>query len=290
MFRGRAKHVAMAAGASVLVAAASLAVVPTVASAVALGTTATAVVTHPGSTVTGHPLTIIARVTAVTAVASTASGKAMRFRAGHKATAATGNASVPTGTVVFTVTGSNASTLSCKKGNTVTIKHSGKAVCTIGPEMLLAVASPYSITATYSGDTNFAGSVGTATETVAKANTHVTIKKDAKPTSGTANTFTAIVRAGPGGSDLGGVVVFSVSDTPSTNKALRECAGGDTQPIAVTGNIGTATCVLTAGWFIVPLPTHKTPHPHGAWNVTAHYSGDGNFIQATGTKSGHSKV
>jgi len=267
-------------------AAASLAIVPLTASAQGSGATAVAVAAHPGATVSGHPLTIVAKVTAVTGDSDTTSGRVLRFTARKGATA---NATVPTGTVTFSITGSHSSSISCKTSNVVTIKHSGKAICKVAAEQLLAADSPYSITATYSGDDNFAGSVGTTSEVVSKARTRVVIKKDSKPVSGSANTFTAVIKGGPGGSDLGGTVVFSVSDTPSQNKSLRTCAGGDTQPVAVTGNVGTATCVLQAGWFIVPNATHTTPHPHGAWNVTASYSGDGNFIQATGTKSGHSK-
>jgi predicted thioesterase len=288
MFRGRGKHVAMAAGATVLMAAASLAVVPLVASA-AGSATSTSVVAHPASTTTGHAVTIVAKVSAVTAEATTTSGRAMRFTARKAGHAATANASVPTGTVTFTITGADASTVSCKTTNVVTIKHSGKATCKVSAGMLAAVASPYSVDATYSGDANFAGSTGNTSITVAAARTKVIIKKDSKPMSGTGNTFTAIIKGGSGGSQLAGTVVFSVSDTPSQSKALRTCQGGDTQPVAVTGNVGTATCVLQPGWFIVPSPNHATPHPHGAWNVTASYSGNGNFVQATGTKSGHSK-
>jgi hypothetical protein len=270
-------------------AAASLAIVPLTASAAGSASTAVSVVAKPASTVTGHPLTIVAKVSAVTSDATTTSGRALRFHAHKSARAATGNASVPTGTITFSITGSNSSTINCKTSDVVTIKHSGKAVCHVAGGQLAAVASPYTINAVYSGDDNFAGSTGTTTETVSVAKTRVIIKKDSKPTSGTGNTFTAVIKGGSGGPLIGGTVVFSVSDTPSQSKALRTCQGGDTQPVAVTGNVGTATCVLQPGWFIVPSPTHMTPHPHGAWNVTASYSGSGNFIQATGTKSGHSK-
>jgi hypothetical protein len=285
MFRGRGKHVAMAAGASVLIAAASLAMVPLVASAQGTGATATSVGARPGTTVTGHPLTIVAKVTAVTGDASSVR-HALRLN-GHRA--ATPNASVPTGTITFSVVGTDHTTVLCKNGPVVAIKHSGKATCHVSGGQLAAVSSPYTVDATYSGDTNFASSAGTTTVTVVAAKTRVIIKKDSKPISGSGNTFTAIIKGGPGGGQIGGTVLFAVSDTPSQNKNLRTCAGGNTQPVAVTGNVGTATCTLQAGWFIVPTPNHMTPHPHGAWNVTASYSGTGNFIQATGSKSGHSK-
>jgi hypothetical protein len=262
--------------------------IPLSASAQGNESSSVSVVARPGSTVTGHALTITAKVTAVTADATTASAR-MALRSGR---AATGNASVPTGTVVFTITGtavtSNAQTVNCKVSNTVTLKH-GKAICRVPVEVLTHAASPYTITANYSGDDNFAPSVGTALETVALAATHTKVKVNSKPTSGTGNTFTAVVRAGPGGSLISGNVLFSVSDTPSQSKSLRTCQGGNLQPVAVTGNVGTATCVLAPGWFIVPPATHMTPHPHGAWNVTAAYFGDSNFGTSLGSKSGHSR-
>jgi Bacterial Ig-like domain (group 3) len=273
MFRGRGKQLAVAILGCGLVSAASLVAVPLMASAQGTETSAVSVIAKPGTTVSGHGLTIVAKVTAVTGNADTVRNAA---------------AVLPTGTVTFTISGSNSSSVSCKTSNVVIIKHA-KAVCHVPVEQLLHVGSPYSILAEYSGDTNFASSTGGASVTVAEAATHMRFQVNAKPTSGTANTFTATVKAGPGGSDLSGHVLFSVSDTPSQSKSLRTCAGGDLQPIAVTGNVGTATCVLQAGWFIVPSATHMTPHPHGAWNVSASYGGDLNFLTSTGSKSGHSR-
>jgi Tfp pilus assembly protein PilV len=300
MIRGRVKQFAVAAGASVLIAAGMLAVVPLTASAHGVhsarhaakaaqlsratlpavdgGTPTTVnVTTHPGTTVTGRPLTISAQVFSVT---------------GDADTVRSDPAVVPTGTISFMIVGSNDSTIDCKTtkanvDNTATISRAGKAVCKVGVEELQAIASPYSISATYSGDSNFAGNTGTDSLTVNKATTHTRLRFDTRPSSDSANTFTAHIKAGKGGSLLTGYVLFSVSDTPAQPKSLRTCAGGDKQPIAVTGNVGTATCVLQAGWFIVPSPSHRTPHPHGAWNVSATYSGDGNFNVSVGTRSGH---
>jgi len=259
MFRGRGRQLALAALGCAVIGGA-LVVAPLTASAQGTSESSVTVSAKPASTVTGHGLTIIAKVSAVTADATTAG--VMR-----NARAATGNATVPTGTVTFVIEGSDDTLANCKTSNVVTIKHS-KAICHVPVEVLTHVASPYSITADYSGDENFLASSGTTSETVAPAATHTRITVDSKPTSGTGNTFTAVVKAGPGGSLLGGHVLFAVSDTPSQAKGLRTCAGGNLQAVAVTGNAGTATCVLAPGWFILPAATHQTPHPHGAWNVT----------------------
>jgi hypothetical protein len=279
MFRGRGGQLAAVVGCA-LIAGASLVVVPLSASAQGTVGTTTSVVTNPVSTVTGRWLRIIAQVSPVTDDATTL----------RPAVAATRNASVPRGTVTFTITGSDSSTVSCRKANIVNITRSGRAFCRIPVGELVHAASPYSVAAVYSGDENFDGSVGNIQVTVAQAITHTRIKVDSRPTSGTANTFTVTVHGGPGGSLLTGNVLFAVSDTPSQQKNLRTCAGGNLQPIAVSGNVGTATCSLVAGWFIVPPATRKTPHPHGAWNVSASYGGDINFLTSTGTKSGHSRI
>jgi hypothetical protein len=272
---GRIKQFAMATGGSVLIAAATLAVVPTVAGA-SLQPTSTTVTARPTSTTTGHALVLTAQVAAVTGVASTVR-------------AVTSN--VPTGTVTFTITGMNAGTASCKTSNTVTINHAGKAKCHVFAGQLLAADSPYTVVAAYSGDSNFAGSPGTTSVTVTKAKTHTKLKIDSPPVNKSANAVTATVTTLHSGSLLTGTVLFSVSSTPATPKAKRICTnGGDRQPLAVTGNVGTAVCDLQPGWFVISKPRPKNPHQHGSWNVTANYSGDNNFLNSVGTKSGHSSV
>jgi len=281
MFRGRFKHVAIAAGASVLVASASLAIVPLTASAVGSEASATTVTAKPSPTVTGHPLNVVAKVVAVTGVADTAR-------------AATGNASVPSGTVAFTITGTHGvPAVNCKNGNSVTLKH-GKAVCKVTSGQLQAVGSPYTVTATYSGDDNFAGSADSTTVTVNRAKTHTKLKMGpGKPHSGTTNAVTATVTTGHGGSLLTGTITFSVTSVPVTGKT--KCTNGgthgqgsNTQPLAVTGNVGTAVCDLQPGWFVISKVSPGNKHPHGAWNVTASYSGDPNFLPSQKHKGGHS--
>ncbi len=265
MIRGRRKHWIAVAGASALVTMASLALVPLAASAQPVGTSTT-VTAAPASPKTGGPVTLTAQVMPVTTDAST-----------------------PTGMVTFSITGSDASVLNCKTTDTVTISHAGVAKCMILKHELLAAASPYTVDAVYSGDTNFTGSTGTLSLPVAKGNTKTKVKFiRPKPSSGNGETFVAKVTAGKNGSLLSGNVVFAVAATGGS-ALKRKCAGGDSQPLAVSGNAGTATCVLSAGWFIVPAKTKSNPHPHGSWNVTGTYTGNANLNSSTGEKSGHAK-
>lgn len=296
MFRSRGKKTVMAAGASVLMAAASLAIVPLVASAQGTSPTGTTVKAKPTSTVTGAPVKLTATVVSVTGLADTAR-HAFRFRATHRA--ATANSSVPTGTVTFTVTASNGKpSATCKTVNPAILKHNGKAVCLVGKGQLQAEGSPYTVTAVYSGDTNFAPSLGTTTVDVGRAKTHTHLTMGpSRPVDGSPNAVTATVTARGGNGLETGTITFSVSSVPITGKTTCTNDNGsgkprtyDTQPLAVSGNVATAVCDLEPGWFVVSKPTNKDPHSHGAWNVSGSYSGDGNFLPSTGKKAGHSNM
>jgi hypothetical protein len=251
-----------------------LAVVPLVASAQGNETSSTIVTAKPASTTTGHPLTLVAQITGVT-----------------------DNATRPTGTVAFSITGHDSTTVNCKTSNTETIKH-GKAVCKVLGGQLQAVSSPYTVLATYSGDTIFAGSVGGTSVNVTKANTHTSLKMGpGRPHSGTPDAVTATVRTGHGGNLLSGTVTFSVSSVPVTGKTICTNDNGsgkkgtfDTQPLSVSGNVGTAVCDLQPGWFVISKVGPGNKHPHGAWNARASYAGNGNFLPSTGMKGGHSKT
>jgi len=260
MFRGRGKQVAAAAGASVLIAITSLAVVPLVASASGTGT-ATAVTASPASTTTGHKITISAQVTVPV----------------------TSNADIPTGTVTFTITGHDSSTVNCEKGNVKTISASGLAKCKVAPESLTAAASPYAIEGVYSGDSNFAGSSGSTSEPVGPAKTKLKVTVKPKVKNDSANTFTATLTAGPGGSLLTGSVVFAVADSSGTSNTKRKCAGGDTVPLTVKKEVGTAKCVLASGWFTAPKGGSAN------YTVTASYGANTNFLGTTKSLSGSAK-
>jgi len=264
MFRGRTKKVAVGVGASVLVAMTSLAVVPLVASASTTGTT-TSVTATPAATTTGHAVSIAAKVTPVTTDAATLAG-----------------------TVTFTITGSDSSTVSCKNPAPAPVNHAGKATCQIPAGVLLAAASPYSISGTFtSGNANYTGSTGSTSVTVARAKTHMKLKAKPAVHNHTANVFTATIKAGSASKLLGGDVRFTVVSKPGpTNLHKLTCAGGDLQPVAVSGNVATATCSLQAGWFIVPPQTKTNKHPVGTYGVSAVYLGNGSFLSSQKTKQG----
>ncbi len=182
-----------------------------------------------------------------------------------------------TGSITFTINGSDGSTPSCMSGNTVPVAG-GKGKCIVPAGTLLATGSTYSVTASYSGDNNYAGSTNTITQTVSPVEVHIFIKFVIKPTNGGAAEFAAQVK-GPKGVQLPGDVLFAVA---SSTKGKHVCAGGPAQP--VVDNV--ATCNLPEGWIVVPSPTGSNKYPKAHWAISALYVGNPNYLSNTFQKVG----
>jgi large repetitive protein len=272
MIRSRLKKFVVVAGAAAVATVGTLALDSL--SASADGQTATTTtVKAPAKVTTGHAVTFIAAISPP----KTGTGPVVKA----------------TGSVTFTIVGSDSSTVSCTGGNSPTLNGKGDAVCKVASASLLASASPYTVTAAYGGDDNFASSTGTLTQTISAATSHLKLTYDAKPTSGSATTFTATVTGGNGSLPTGSVQ-FAVSSTPAPgNASLLKCTGGNSEALsnnAATPPAMTATCALNAKWFKVPAATKSDTHPVATWTVTASYKGDANFGPSNASKSGRSKV
>ncbi|MGH9018614.1 MAG: hypothetical protein ACRDY1_12765 [Acidimicrobiales bacterium] len=255
----RLKKLALVAGAGAVATAGALALGALSASADVPATATT--VTGPATLATGHGANFVAAISP----AKTTTTPVVKA----------------TGAVTFTITGRDASTVSC--ANTPALNGKGIATCRVAAGGLLASASAYTVTAVYAGDggTNFGPSSGTLTVDVTAATAKVKLSFDAKPVSGSPSTFTATVTGG-GGALPTGNVVFSVSASSTTKK----CTGGNTE--ALSANSATppqaqAVCTLPATW--LKPPSKSNPHP--TWTVSATYLGDGNFAPgASATKNG----
>ncbi|WP_030417352.1 Ig-like domain-containing protein, partial [Streptomyces sp. NRRL S-1448] len=112
-------------------------------------------------------------------------------------------AGTPTGTVTFLVTNgvTTVSLTGTLSGGTVSVSTNG-----------LVTAGTYSVTATYSGDGNFTGSVGTDTQTVGVSSTTTTVTTSPDPSVfGQPVTLTATVApVSPGAGTPTGTVTFVV--------------------------------------------------------------------------------
>jgi hypothetical protein len=182
-------------------------------------------------------------------------GQSVTYTATVSATApATGT---PGGTVTFSVT----SGVDCRAGNTVTLSG-GTATCVVPG--LAPADSPYSVGATYSGDTNFTTSNTTLDQSVGKGSSTTSLQSSANPSAtGQGVTFTANVSAvAPAVGTPSGSVTFSVSG----GSGAISCNGGN----AATLSGGVATCTVPG---LAPTAAPYT--------VTADYSGDAGFATST---------
>jgi hypothetical protein len=177
----------------------------------------------------------------------------------------TPGAGTPTGTVTFTITDSASNTIASGAGTSI-----GNGQFTFTTSALVVSDSmgggtPYSVVASYGGDTNFTASNNSASpfsQTVNAANTTTTVTSSTNPTTG-AVTFTATVAAVAPGSGTpadGETVNFSVSDGTTT----------------VDSGSGT----LTGGQATF---TSSALTPGTAYQVTATYVGDTNFTTSDNT-------
>jgi len=217
-------------------------------------------------------------VTASKLTAST--GTEVNFRAAITPNLISPNTHI-TGTVTWTITGSDASTVPCGKSTTA-VKNSGVVSCRVNKAVFQAAASPYTVTASYSGDSNFASGVGTYSQTVAIKQPNMIIRLPVGPSNGGPSTVTATVSGGVGSPLLTGNVIFSIS-----SNVAAACTNGSAVPHSAAksvalgsggSNANVATCQLPAGWITVPASSPINKHPKTRWTITATFEGNGNFL------------
>jgi cyclophilin family peptidyl-prolyl cis-trans isomerase len=186
--------------------------------------------------------------TATSSVSTSVSGQAVTFTA--TVSALPPGAGTPTGTVTFTDTTSGAFL------GRATLTSGGTATFTTST---LAVGTD-TVSAAYSGDTNFTASNSTASQTVSTASTTTTLTASANPsTSGQSVTLTATVAAtAPGTGTPTGTVTF----TGASGTQLG------------TGTLSDGKATVTVSSLAV-----------GTQTLTATYGGDTNFAGSAGTLS-----
>ena len=151
------------------------------------------------------------------------------------------------GTVTFSDGGTSLGTASLSSGQ-ATLAATASVINTLGT---------HTITASYSGDTNFNGSSGSMLQMVTTAGTTTTVTSSTNPSVyGQSVTFTATVSAS--GFDNGGTVTFSDGSTSLGTVGLSGSS---------TATFSTTAMQLSGG-------THT---------ITASYSGDTNFTASSGS-------
>ncbi|MFG2533013.1 Ig-like domain repeat protein [Streptomyces sp. NPDC048516] len=156
----------------------------------------------------------------------------------------------PTGTVTFTFGDGTSATTAPLSGGTATVTHTYAGTS----------GSPYTATAAYNGDTNYATSSGTDTQTVNRAATTTAVTSAPDPSvAGQSVTLTATVApVSPGAGTPTGTVTFTFGDGTS----------------ATTATLFAGTATTTHAW----ATRTGSPFP-----ITATYNGDGNFTASTGS-------
>lgn len=204
--------------------------------------------------------------TTTTLVASightTGSGKPINFVATVSSEApATGT---PKGSVTFALSGADGSQAFCANGVAIALNHqTGAAKCQVPAGVLVATASPWTLTATYSGDVNDLGSSSTYSQDVHATDTTTHISSTPSPPSLTEPLqITASVTVPKFAVLPTGTLTF-VFTTPTGGSLAITCEGAS-NVLPLTTNY--ATCTLPAG-----------VEPHGTkYDVKATYSGDAN--------------
>ncbi|MGH9680770.1 MAG: Ig-like domain-containing protein, partial [Candidatus Acidiferrales bacterium] len=155
---------------------------------------------------------------------------------------------VPTGTITFSDGGTSL-------GAPVALNGSGQATLTTSS----LTAGSHTITATYSGDSNFTSSSNTLTQVVvAKTNTSTALISSTNPSnSGQSVTFTATV-------------------TPASGTAVPT---GTVSFLDGANSLGAAVALDGAGKATLMISTLSV----GSHTITATYSGDSNFAISWGT-------
>jgi hypothetical protein len=161
------------------------------------------------------------------------------------------------GTVSFSRgTGTNKTAL-CPNQSLTLVASSYQASCSISS----LPAGTYTITAAYSGDTDYGGSAATVQQTVNKIPTTTSVSSSKNPSRYRQSvTFTATITSADGG----GTVTFWY--------AGNTIAGCTSKPLQPSGSSYTANCTTSS----LPVGTDK---------VKAVYNGDKNSFSSTGTVS-----
>ncbi len=180
------------------------------------------------------------------------------------ATAAAPGSGTPTGTFTWRVTNDGGTTITCNPSRSTTI-------CNVPNGKLVAANGPYTAKATYSGDSDFNSGAGSLSETVSRLGSKLSLSDlvlhAGTETSGSVTAHVAGVSA-PLGLHPTGTVTF----VPTTAGGQTvECTGGNTMTLTDSDSVA---CHLA-----------KVPNASFPSTVTVNYSGDGNFLATSASKT-----
>jgi hypothetical protein len=170
----------------------------------------------------------------------------------------------PSGFVTWDITSASGANVPCRSGNDAVRKANGLTKCAVAPRELYAADGPYTVSVNYPGGGVFTSSSAALTQPVSKGNSRTRIRVSPPASTGGTASIIAVVGSLPSSAGTPtGTVTFSVADASG---GAVPCVAGNT--VSLTSD--TAMCEVGAAFGSV-----------GPYNVTATYSGDGNFNAST---------
>jgi hypothetical protein len=175
---------------------------------------------------------------------------------------------LPTGTVTWTITGSDSSVVVCSNGSTVNVnKRTLVEQCKVPQAVLMSAGSPYSVTATYSGDGSYSESDGTFSQVVNPAATHTYLAATRLPVFPTTSVnFTAAVVPSTFGGPPTGSATFTFTALPfkvtgcnlTSATSTANCAQGALSGVVTGYTVSDLTSpgALTAGTTVLAVAAH----------------------------------
>jgi hypothetical protein len=166
----------------------------------------------------------------------------------------------PTGRITWTITAATGGTIACSNGTAVKVSRSGTATCTIPAGQLQVGGYPYSVTAAYSGDTNYGTAVASFSQPVLPSPSKTYVSgSPMPPLRSTSVSFTAAVVPARFAGPATGTVTFSFTLAPTsvlgctlaTTSTSVTCTGGtasviagdDVSDVTNSGALGSGTVV-----------------------------------------------
>ena len=172
----------------------------------------------------------------------------------------------PTGTVTFSAVGATVGSLGniCASSTVATVAGVTTATCSY----VFANADTYTVTAAYSGDTNFSAISNTVSQSVVPQS-GVTVTIGPASPAGVVNQAIALTAT-----VLPGIAPTSTSTKPTGTVTFVGVSGATSVPLcSLTGVVTNPTTYATTATCNAQFPSPAT------WAVTATYSGDSNFAK-----------
>lgn len=224
----------------------------------------------PGGNVTFQSSTGTMSQPVFTATTTTVSAQPSSPTSGQQVVLTAAVAPAPDGgTVAWSVTYASGSSLTC---SSTTALSAGSATCTLGGGILQAANSPYTVSATYSGDPLYATSTGSLSLPVSKGSSTTTATAAVTSNASSEGATDTATVTGAGGIQPSGTVTFYIC--ANTTSGCTSGTQGATE-------VGTGTSLSSGQASSASYPVTSG----SSYCFAAYYVGDSNYLGSSDTSS-----